>query len=62
MALAVMAGVLWNYGGYLRPVFNLGGLVNWHTIWYPVFPVTLVCFFASVLNLCLASPTKKTSY
>jgi hypothetical protein len=44
--LAVAVGALWNCGGGLRAAMNLGGLVDWRTIWYPVLSLSLAWFLS----------------
>jgi hypothetical protein len=39
--LAALIGVLWNLPVTPRPIFNLAGLLDWQTIWYPVLPASL---------------------
>jgi len=48
--LAFLAGLLWNTGTSLRPVLNLGGIINWQTIWYPILPVALGYLLAAVYD------------
>lgn len=39
---SIGAGVLWSVSDVPRAVVSLGGIVNWHTIWYPVLPLAMV--------------------
>lgn len=51
LSVAVVAGALWNVGGGLRAAVNLGGLLNWRTIWYPLLPVALIWWLMTLLEL-----------
>lgn len=49
---AICFSVLWNTQiVLLRPWFNLGGLINWHTIWYPVLPLSTVWLLMGIGSL-----------
>ena len=54
--LAVAIGVLWNSVVEIRAIFNLGGIVTWHTIWYLILPLSIVWLLVSLLNFL---PIKK---
>lgn len=51
LSLAVATGILWNSGEGLRTAINLGGLLNWRTIWYPVLPLSLAWCLVALVNL-----------
>lgn len=42
VAIAVAIGSLWSVVPDSRNLINLGGLVDWRTIWYPVLPLALI--------------------
>ena len=41
LAMAIGFGISWNIATMSRDIFNLGGTVNWRSIWYPVLPLAL---------------------
>jgi len=45
--LALALGLDWNSVGLGRHLFNLGGMLNWLTIWYLAAPVALVVLMVS---------------
>jgi len=51
LGLALMAGALWNQNDTLRSALNLGGLLDWRTIWYPVLPIAVFFFFKALYEL-----------
>ena len=51
VALAVAAGALWNAGGALRAALNVGGVLDWQTIWIPVLPLSAGWLVVSVARL-----------
>lgn len=51
VSLAVTAGVLWNLGDGLRTALNVGGLLDWRTIWYPVLPLSLAWCLVALIDL-----------
>lgn len=51
LSLAVAAGALWNFGGGLRMAFNLGGLLDWRTIWYPIFLLSSAWCLVALVDL-----------
>lgn len=48
--LAAMLGLLWHSDLGLRALFNLNGLINWRTIWYPVLPISLSWFLVTLIR------------
>jgi len=51
LGVALTAGVLWNQTEILRSALNLGGLLNWRTIWYPILPITAIFFLKAFYEL-----------
>ncbi|MEQ8384032.1 MAG: hypothetical protein RH949_16890 [Coleofasciculus sp. A1-SPW-01] len=51
IAVAVTIGIFWNAHLGIRSIINLGGFLNWRTIWYPVFPLSIIWFVMSLINL-----------
>jgi len=60
LVLAFLAGVFWNTGYSLRPVLNLGGIINWHTIWYPILPIALACLLVAIYDLIWRTLVEKS--
>lgn len=58
--LAGAAGVLWNSGEGFRAALNVGGLLDWRTIWYPVLPLALAWCLIALLDL-IRSITRASS-
>lgn len=48
--LATVLGLLWHSDLGLRAGFNLNGLINWRTVWYPVLPIALGWFVATLIR------------
>ena len=48
--LATILGLLWHSNLGLRALFNLNGLINWRTIWYPILPISLGWFVAIIIR------------
>ena len=48
--LATLSGLLWHSSLGFRALFNLYGLIDWRTIWYPVLPLALGWFVAILIN------------
>lgn len=48
--LATILGLLWHSNLGLRALFNLNGLINWRTIWYPILPISLGWFVATLIR------------
>jgi hypothetical protein len=51
LGVAMAIGMLWNSALSLRSLFNLGGVLNWHTLWYPVLPFILIWWVSSLARL-----------
>lgn len=51
LALAVMIGILWNSNIDIRSLINVGGMLNWRTIWYPVLPLAVMGLLTTLINL-----------
>ena len=49
--IALVVGILWNRHGTLQPLFNLGGLIDSRTLWYPILPVAVIWWVRSVMGL-----------
>ena len=49
--LAAAVGVPWNASLTPRVVLNLGGLITWQTIWWPVLPVSVAWLIMATLAL-----------
>lgn len=50
LVLAVLAGLGWNTTNWVRAIFNLGGLLTWHSIWYAVLPCTIFWLIGSSIT------------
>ena len=50
--LATLSGLLWHSGLGFRSLFNLYGLIDWRTIWYPVLPLSIVWLILVLINTC----------
>lgn len=48
--LATILGLLWHSDLGIRTLFHLNGLINWRTIWYPVLPLALAWFVATLIR------------
>lgn len=48
--LATIMGLLWHSEVGLRALFNLYGLIDWRTIWYPVLPLSLGWFVITLIR------------
>ncbi|MBE9062486.1 hypothetical protein [cf. Phormidesmis sp. LEGE 11477] len=48
--LAAILGLLWHSGLGVRELFNLYGLIDWRTIWYPVLPLSLGWLIMTVVR------------
>lgn len=59
-ALALAAAVSWNSPITLRRVVDLGGLLNWRTIWIPALPFILIWWLVSLRNLFLPASQERT--
>jgi hypothetical protein len=51
VSVALLVGALWNAGGGVRGAVNLGGLLDWRTIWYPVLPAAFVWWLMALVEL-----------
>lgn len=51
LSLAAFVSLLWNSDLGIRNLFNLWGVFDWRTIWYPVLPLSLVWFTVSVIQI-----------
>ncbi len=49
--LATVSGLLWHSSVGFRALFNLNGLIDWRTIWYPVLPLALGWLVAILISL-----------
>jgi hypothetical protein len=58
LAAALAAGVFWNLGSGLRAATNLGGVLTWRTIWYPVLCLALAWWLKACADL-VGAVTKK---
>jgi len=50
-ALAALAGWSWNLTPTLRTTLQLGGWLDWRTIWLPVLPLAVVWWLRASLGL-----------
>jgi hypothetical protein len=51
VGVAVAAGALWNATPALRTALNLGGVLNWRTIWYPILPLAGIWFTLTIVTI-----------
>ena len=51
IGFAVAGALLWYGTDLLHRLVTLGGILTWHTIWYPVLPIALVSFARYTLKL-----------
>ncbi len=51
LILAVLTGLLWDTTPIPRAVFGLFGLVDYHTIWFIIFPLSIIWIAVSIYNL-----------
>ena len=51
LALAALAGWSWNLTPTLRTTLQLGGWLDWRTIWLPVLPLAVVWWLRASLGL-----------
>lgn len=49
--IATVLGLLWHSDLGIRALFNLNGLINWRTIWYPILPISVGWFIATVIRI-----------
>ncbi|MDJ0679234.1 MAG: hypothetical protein QNJ18_05155 [Xenococcaceae cyanobacterium MO_167.B52] len=49
--LSILIGILWSQDIIIQRLFNLDGLINVSTIWYPVFPFSLCWFAVNVIKM-----------
>lgn len=49
--LATLLGLLWHSDLEIRAWFNLNGLIDWRTIWYPILPLSIGWFIAIIIDL-----------
>ena len=49
--LATVFGLLWHSDLGVRALFNLNGLIDWRTIWYPILPVSVGWFIATLIRI-----------
>jgi hypothetical protein len=54
-AAALAVGLLWNSSVDVRGLINLGGLLDWRTIWYPPLPFALLWWLISLKRLVAPS-------
>jgi hypothetical protein len=54
LALAALAAWSWNLTPALRGAIQLGGSLDWRTIWYPVLPLALAWLFRASLAILRA--------
>jgi hypothetical protein len=54
LILALATGILWNSTTGLRSAINLGGSLDWRTIWYPVLALSLVWWLRASTELVRA--------
>lgn len=47
---ATITGLLWHNSREFRALFNLYGLIDWRTIWYPILPISLVWLVAILVR------------
>ena len=47
---ATILGLLWHSNLGLHTLFNLNGLINWRTIWYPIPPIAVGWFVATLIS------------
>ncbi len=48
--LATILGLLWHSNIEVRTIFNLNGLIDWRTIWYPILPISLGWFITILIR------------
>lgn len=53
LVLATAAALSWNSPVTLRRLFNLGGWLDWRTIWLPALPLILIWWLVSLRDLIL---------
>ena len=49
--LVTVLGLLWHSVLGLRALFNLNGLINWRTIWYPILPISVGWFVVTLIRI-----------
>ncbi|MDJ0843612.1 hypothetical protein [Crocosphaera sp.] len=49
--VSILASVLWSQDIGIQGLFNLDGLINVSTIWYPVFPFSLCWFMMTLVKI-----------
>ncbi len=49
--LATFLGLLWHSDIGIRALFNLNGLIDWRTIWYPIFPLSIGWLILILIDL-----------
>lgn len=50
--LATVTGLLWHNSDEFRALFNLYGLIDWRTFWYPVLPISSIWMVAILVRIC----------
>lgn len=60
ISLATALGLLWHSDAGVRTLFNLNGLINWRTLWFPVLPFALG-WFVLTLSRYRRIPAKESA-
>jgi hypothetical protein len=55
LALALIFAALWATVPFFRHIFDLGGLLDWRTIWIPLLPLSVLGFIRSTWALVSAA-------
>ncbi|MEM8779937.1 MAG: hypothetical protein AAGF26_13920 [Cyanobacteria bacterium P01_G01_bin.49] len=55
----MVVGLTWNLTTFTRYLFSWGQLINYHTIWFIVFPVTIIWVIASLYRYYIHSVSTK---
>lgn len=47
---ATILGLSWHSDLGIRTLFNLNGLINWRTVWYPILPISIGWFTVTLIG------------
>lgn len=54
-----IVGLTWNMTPFTRYLFSWGELINYHTIWFIIFPVSVIWLIASLYNYYVNGKNRK---
>lgn len=51
VSIALFVAIVWTRSSLFAEILSLGGVLSWHTAWYPVFPLAAIWFARSAIRL-----------